>query len=93
MIAYGAKVSGVFSFRLDLAIAHYRHTLAELLAGLQRNLEEIEDRQPPPAPTPSPAGTRTRQASGRQASGRRGVGAAGGGPGLVAAIHANGLRV
>jgi hypothetical protein len=56
VISYGAKVSGLFSFRLDLAIAHFRGTLPAFIADLQRNLDEIDAREPtapePTAPEP-----------------------------------------
>jgi DNA uptake protein ComE-like DNA-binding protein len=53
VISYGAQASGVFSFRLDLAIAHYRHTLSDFIAGLQRTVDDLDAHQPPPPSTPS----------------------------------------
>jgi DNA uptake protein ComE-like DNA-binding protein len=44
-IEYGAQVSGVFSFRLDLAIAHYRGTLPQFISDLRRGVETTDTRQ------------------------------------------------
>ena len=54
VISYGAQVSGSFTFRLDLAIAHYRNTLPEFVAELQRNLDDITAHEPPPAAVAGP---------------------------------------
>jgi len=65
VISYGATVSGTFSFRLDLAIAHHRHTLPDFIAGLQRTLDDLDARQPPPPASPSPVNSPGERSPGR----------------------------
>ena len=45
-VLYGASVAGVFDFRLDLALAHYRGTVADLVGQLQADLSELEQARP-----------------------------------------------
>ena len=46
-IHYGPKIAAWFDFRLDLALAHFRGTVDELIAGLQQDLDEIDRHRPP----------------------------------------------
>jgi hypothetical protein len=48
-IHYGPKLSGSFDFRLDLALAHFRGTVGELVRQLQNELAQL-DAQRPAAP-------------------------------------------
>jgi hypothetical protein len=56
-IHYGPSIAGWFDFRLDLGLAHYKGTVADLVAELQQGLDEIDMNRPPEpaqiAPTPS----------------------------------------
>ena len=45
-IQYGPSIAGWFEFRLDLGLAHYRGTVASLVAGLQQGLDEIDRHRP-----------------------------------------------
>lgn len=58
-IHYGPDIAGWFDFRLDLGMAHYKGTVAELVAELQNGLDEIDKHRPPEpaqiAPTPPTA--------------------------------------
>jgi hypothetical protein len=58
VISYGAQVGGMFSFRLDLAIAHYRNTLPEFIASLERNLDEVNAHEPSVAEVVGPVKSR-----------------------------------
>ena len=52
VIHYGSSVSGWFEFRVDLALAHYRGTVADFTSGLQRELADLDAHRPPqPAST------------------------------------------
>jgi hypothetical protein len=53
-VHYGPAVSAVFDFRLDLALAHFRGTLAELVGGLRQDLAQIDASRPSPPPPPAP---------------------------------------
>jgi hypothetical protein len=58
VIHYGPKLSGVFEFRLDLALAHYRGDLGEFVDKLKQGLAEIDQERPPELPlalSPAPA--------------------------------------
>jgi hypothetical protein len=58
-VLYGTSVAGAFDFRLDLALAHFKGTVAELVTELQNGLDEIDKHCPPEpahvAPTPPTA--------------------------------------
>lgn len=58
-IHYGSDIAGWFDFRLDLGLAHFKGTVAELVAELQDGLDEIDRNRPPEpadiAPTPPSA--------------------------------------
>lgn len=45
-VLYGPSVAGVFDFRLDLALAHYRGTVDDLVAQLQTDLAQLEQGRP-----------------------------------------------
>jgi hypothetical protein len=57
-IHYGPACAATFDFRLDLALAHFRHTLDELVRGLEADLAAVDagrpegpsDQGPPPPP-------------------------------------------
>jgi hypothetical protein len=57
-IHYGPACSATVEFRLDLALAHYRNSVDELVAGLEADLAAIDAERPdagplaPPGPTP-----------------------------------------
>ncbi len=55
-IHYGPGIAGWFDFRLDLGLAHFRGTVAQLVTELQNGLDEIDKHRPPEpaavAPTP-----------------------------------------
>lgn len=48
VICYGAEHAGWVDFRLDLALAHYRNSVPELVQELKAQLAHIEDNPPPP---------------------------------------------
>jgi hypothetical protein len=50
---YGSSLSGWFDFRLDLAIAHYRGTVAALTEGLEADLAALDAGMPVPPPPPT----------------------------------------
>jgi hypothetical protein len=52
-IHYGPSLSGWFDFRLDLAIAHYRGTVAALTEGVQADLAALDAGMPVPPPPPT----------------------------------------
>jgi hypothetical protein len=52
-VHYGPNLAADFDFRLDLALAHYRKTVPDVVAQLQRDLAQI-DAQRPNAPTSAP---------------------------------------
>lgn len=52
-VHYGPKVSAAFDFRLDLALAHYRGTVDQLVAHLQDELAQIDARRPADADRPT----------------------------------------
>lgn len=45
-VHYGPKVAGWFDFRLDLALAHYRGTLPQLVDQLRSQLTRLEHDKP-----------------------------------------------
>jgi hypothetical protein len=45
-VRYGPKVAGWFDFRLDLALAHYRGTLPQLIDHLRSQLTQLEHDKP-----------------------------------------------
>ena len=47
-IAYGAAVAAHFDFRLDLALAHYKGTVDELVGQLEGELAAIDAARPVP---------------------------------------------
>jgi len=53
-VHYGPAVSPVFDFRLDLALAHFRGTLGDLVSGLRQDLAQIDAARPFPPPPPPP---------------------------------------
>jgi hypothetical protein len=46
VIAYGAEAANTFIFRLDLAVAHFRNAVPDLVAELEGQLEAVEHKQP-----------------------------------------------
>jgi hypothetical protein len=51
VVHYGPQLAGWFDFRLDLAIAHYKGTVPDLVAQLQGQMAQIESARPqPPVP-------------------------------------------
>jgi hypothetical protein len=60
VVQYGADLAGWFDLHLDIAMAHYRKTVPELIAKEKASLDAI-DAQKPVAPTPpaAPPGTPT----------------------------------
>jgi hypothetical protein len=52
-VHYGPGLSANFDFRLDLALAHYRNTIADLAAEVRGDLAKI-DAQRPTAPAGLP---------------------------------------
>jgi hypothetical protein len=53
-ILYGDEVAGAFDFRLDLALAHFKGTVADLVAQVRGDLERVESERPAaPAVLPS----------------------------------------
>ncbi len=71
-IHYGPGIAGWFDFRLDLGLAHYKGTVAELVTELQNGLDEIDKNRPPEpariAPTPPTAMTPSPGAPGAPAA-------------------------
>ena len=53
IVHYGADLSDWFDFRLDLAVAHYRGTVAAMVAGLKADLEALDASTPVPPPPPT----------------------------------------
>jgi len=52
VIHYGTQVAGWFDFRLELALAHFKGTVADLVTQLQGQLAQLETSRPqPPVPT------------------------------------------
>jgi hypothetical protein len=47
-IHYGPALSGAFDFRLDLAIAHFRGTVGDLVSRLQTELAQLDAERPAP---------------------------------------------
>jgi hypothetical protein len=45
-IVYGPSLSGSFDFRLELAIARFRGTVANVVADVQRDLKQIDSQRP-----------------------------------------------
>lgn len=45
-IHYGPSISGWFDFRLDLALAHFRGTVGDLVAQLQADLAQLDAERP-----------------------------------------------
>ena len=43
---YGPACSATFDFRLDLALAHFRHTVDDLVTGLEQDLAAIDAARP-----------------------------------------------
>ena len=59
-IHYGPAISGNFGFRLELALAHFKGTVAELVAQMQARLGEIEAARPGgPVAAPRATGRRS----------------------------------
>jgi hypothetical protein len=52
-IQYGSGLSSWFDFRLDLAIAHYRSTVAAMTEGLKADLAALDAAEPVPPPPPT----------------------------------------
>ena len=52
-IHYGASLSDWVDFRLDLAIAHYRGTVAAMTEGLEADLAALDAGMPVPPPPPT----------------------------------------
>ncbi len=52
-IHYGPALSDWFDFRLDLAIAHYRSTVAAMTEGLRADLAALDASMPVPPPPPT----------------------------------------
>lgn len=52
-VHYGQKCSAVVDFRLDLAVAHYKNSLDEIIAKLDADLETAKSLQPVAPATPS----------------------------------------
>lgn len=50
---YGTKIAGWFHFRLDLALAHFKGTVPQLVDELRQQLQKVELDKPA---APSPAG-------------------------------------
>lgn len=51
VIHYGTQIAGWFHFRLDLALAHFKGTVADLVAQLQGQLVQLDTTRPqPPVP-------------------------------------------
>lgn len=46
VIHYGVSLSGWFEFRLDLAVAHYRGSVSQLVAQLQNELADLDANKP-----------------------------------------------
>ncbi|MGD0609136.1 MAG: hypothetical protein ABSA53_36855, partial [Streptosporangiaceae bacterium] len=45
-IHYGPALSGAFDFRLDLALAHFRGTVGDLVRQLQAELAQLDAERP-----------------------------------------------
>ena len=45
-IHYGPACSATFDFRLDLALAHFRHTVDDLVSGLEQDLAALDAARP-----------------------------------------------
>lgn len=43
---YGQALSGAFDFRLDLALAHFRGTVGDLVRRLQAELAQLDAQRP-----------------------------------------------
>ncbi len=54
VVHYGPKVSAAFDFRTDLALAHYRGSVDDLVGHLRTELDGIDRARPTP---PAPVGT------------------------------------
>ena len=52
-VHYGPSLSDWFDFRLDLAIAHYRGTVAAMTEGLEADLAALDAGMPVPPPPPT----------------------------------------
>jgi hypothetical protein len=53
-IFYGDDVAGTVDFRLDLALAHFKHTVEEFVAQVRGDLQRVESERPAaPAGLPS----------------------------------------
>jgi hypothetical protein len=48
VIHYGPKIAGWFDFRLELALAHNRGTLDQLIAQLQAQEQQLMQAKPSP---------------------------------------------
>lgn len=52
VIHYGTQIAGWFDFRLDLALAHFKGTVPDLLQQLQDQMAKLDAARPqPPVPT------------------------------------------
>jgi hypothetical protein len=58
-VHYGPSLSAAFDFRLDLALAHYKGTLASLVRELRGDLANIDASRPPTATRPAPMSAAT----------------------------------
>lgn len=51
VVHYGTELAAWFQFRLDLALAHFRGTVPEVIAAAQQQLAQVDGLKPvPPAP-------------------------------------------
>ncbi|MGA8922075.1 MAG: hypothetical protein WB682_02940, partial [Candidatus Dormiibacterota bacterium] len=46
IVHYGPQLSGAFDFRLDLALAHFRGTVADFVTQLQQGLAQLDAERP-----------------------------------------------
>lgn len=67
-VDYGPSLSAVFDFRLDLALAHYKGTLASLIRELQNDLAKIDATRPAAAGGPASMATAAQAAPSRAQS-------------------------
>jgi hypothetical protein len=65
-VRYGPSLSGSFDFRLDLALAHFKGTVAQLVRQLESELADIDARRPAGVASPAPAASTVPVGSPRQ---------------------------
>ena len=53
-VHYGPALSASFDFRLDLALAHFRGTLSDLIGNVKEDLAQTDAARPFPPPPPAP---------------------------------------